>query len=184
MTKTEYRNKMLLRHMGLVKRWVNRYINRNKSGGVQDADDYFQEAAIGFILAVKRYDRSRSGASTFFYKRIMGSIVDSKRKLFVLRSSKDRNNQPEQVDLEAVDQSLSYEINFDGNREIINKGMNCLTEKQRRVINAVFLQGRPQVEVAKELGVVASDISILKKTALNNMREYFEKNNITKECVL
>ena len=54
----------------------------------------------------------------------------------------------------------------------IQGGMDKLTERERRIINLRFFNGRTQMEVAEEIGISQAQVSRLEKSALKHMRKY------------
>jgi len=83
----------------------------------------------------------------------------------------------EKTGYEPVDMSLTGEQAYD--KEIFNErlhqAIDSLTPKQKEVIIKVFFENKTKAEVAKELGVKKSTISITLERALNNLRGLLEK---------
>ena len=49
--------------------------------------------------------------------------------------------------------------------------MNRLNEREQRILNLRFFQGRTQMEVAGEIGISQAQVSRLEKAALSHMRK-------------
>lgn len=56
--------------------------------------------------------------------------------------------------------------------EDVMRAMSCLTESQRKVITALFLEGFPAKEYARRQGISEAAVSKSKSTALNKMKKY------------
>ncbi len=54
----------------------------------------------------------------------------------------------------------------------IGSGLDRLAERERRIIELRFFQGRTQMEVAQEIGISQAQVSRLEKSALKHMRKY------------
>jgi len=49
--------------------------------------------------------------------------------------------------------------------------MDRLNEREQRILNLRFFQGRTQMEVAGEIGISQAQVSRLEKAALSHMRK-------------
>lgn len=54
----------------------------------------------------------------------------------------------------------------------IRQAMSKLQQRERKIINRRFFQGRTQMEVAEEIGISQAQVSRLEKAALQHMRKY------------
>lgn len=54
----------------------------------------------------------------------------------------------------------------------IGNGLDKLAERERRIIELRFFQGRTQVEVAEEIGISQAQVSRLEKSALKRMKKF------------
>ena len=54
----------------------------------------------------------------------------------------------------------------------IKQAMSRLQQRERKIINRRFFQGRTQMEVAEEIGISQAQVSRLEKAALLQMRKY------------
>ena len=50
--------------------------------------------------------------------------------------------------------------------------MRRLSEREQRILNLRFFQGRTQMEVASEIGISQAQVSRLEKAALEHMRKF------------
>ena len=49
--------------------------------------------------------------------------------------------------------------------------MNRLTDREKKILNLRFFEGRTQMEVAGEIGISQAQVSRLEKAALTHMRK-------------
>lgn len=54
----------------------------------------------------------------------------------------------------------------------IGRGLDRLAQRERRIIELRFFQGRTQMEVAEEIGISQAQVSRLEKNALKHMRKF------------
>jgi len=54
----------------------------------------------------------------------------------------------------------------------IESGLGRLSEREKRIVELRFFQGRTQMEVAAEIGISQAQVSRLEKSALKHMRQY------------
>ena len=54
----------------------------------------------------------------------------------------------------------------------ITEAMRRLSEREQRILNLRFFQGRTQMEVASEIGISQAQVSRLEKAALEHMRKF------------
>lgn len=54
----------------------------------------------------------------------------------------------------------------------INEGMSKLGDREKKIINLRFFQGKTQMEVAEEIGISQAQVSRLEKAALKHMRKH------------
>jgi RNA polymerase sporulation-specific sigma factor len=54
----------------------------------------------------------------------------------------------------------------------IKEAMQKLNEREKRILNLRFFEGKTQMEVAQEIGISQAQVSRLEKAALKHMRKY------------
>ena len=54
----------------------------------------------------------------------------------------------------------------------INEAINHLSEREKKIVNLRFYEGKTQMEVAEEIGISQAQVSRLEKTALQHMKKY------------
>ena len=68
------------------------------------------------------------------------------------------------------DESVSQESWLE--RIAITEALRRLSEREQRILNLRFFQGRTQMEVASEIGISQAQVSRLEKAALEHMRKF------------
>lgn len=58
----------------------------------------------------------------------------------------------------------------------LHAAINTLSERQKQIIVMHYFQDKSQVEIANELHITESTVSITLERAHNNLRKFFEKN--------
>ncbi|NLM75282.1 MAG: RNA polymerase sporulation sigma factor SigG [Clostridiaceae bacterium] len=56
----------------------------------------------------------------------------------------------------------------------ISEAMSKLSERERKIVDLRFFQGRTQMEVAEEIGISQAQVSRLEKSALKHMQKYVQ----------
>ena len=54
----------------------------------------------------------------------------------------------------------------------LNEAMRRLSDREKRIVNLRFFQGKTQTEVSTEIGISQAQVSRLEKSALKHMRKY------------
>ena len=54
----------------------------------------------------------------------------------------------------------------------LREAINRLNKRERHIIDLRFYEGKPQMEVAQEIGISQAQVSRLEKNALKTMRNY------------
>jgi RNA polymerase sporulation-specific sigma factor len=54
----------------------------------------------------------------------------------------------------------------------ISEAMSKLSEREKKIVDLRFFQGRTQMEVAEEIGISQAQVSRLEKSALKHMQKY------------
>ncbi|MDO4531198.1 MAG: sigma-70 family RNA polymerase sigma factor, partial [Bacillota bacterium] len=54
----------------------------------------------------------------------------------------------------------------------LNEAMAHLSEREKRIVNLRFFEGKTQTEVSAEIGISQAQVSRLEKSALKSMRKY------------
>ena len=65
---------------------------------------------------------------------------------------------------------MQQQLNTPEELRAIREAMDRLNEREQRILNLRFFQGRTQMEVAGEIGISQAQVSRLEKGALNQFR--------------
>ena len=57
-------------------------------------------------------------------------------------------------------------------RILVERGMDKLNEREKKIIELRFFHGRTQIEVAEDIGISQAQVSRLEKNALRQMKKY------------
>lgn len=164
-------------HLGLV-RCIAKKLHKRLPTNVM-LDDLIQDGCLGLLDAAQRFDVSTGHAFGAFARgRILGSMLDGLRSLDpVPRGTRKSGSDP--VFIEFVGDPYGEDVSsgpddvFDevARREAIRraeKRLCGLSPSQRAVVDAT-LTGREFREVAAELGVTPSRVSMLLREAVDQI---------------
>ena len=57
---------------------------------------------------------------------------------------------------------------------VLNEALKGLSERERKIIDMRFFNGKTQMEIADEIGISQAQVSRLEKNALKAMKKYME----------
>ncbi len=57
---------------------------------------------------------------------------------------------------------------------VLNEALNGLTDRERKIIDMRFFNGKTQMEIADEIGISQAQVSRLEKNALKSMKNYMK----------
>lgn len=171
------RDERVLSLMGLCK-WIAWDICRTIPNA--DFDDLMQDAWLGAIDAVGKYDESRGlELSTYASRRIRGAVIDGLRV-------RDPLKRPHRLRLTKAGEtittnSLDCEVAIDGSlatfadllvapdgeqgfigvedRDAVRRALECLPDRLFFVVTEYYYHDRTLVDIALELGVSESRVS-------------------------
>ena len=70
-----------------------------------------------------------------------------------------------------MDQVSSYDTDSDWLDEIVIKEtIKDLSEREKRILSLMFMQGKTQMEVSKEIGISQAQVSRLEKNVINRIK--------------
>lgn len=141
--------------------------------------DLIQEASIGLIEAVDRYDPERGIAfPTYASFRIRGQVINYIQKYrddhlsFEHTLSSQEEDAPQLQEMIAEDESNLEEdtVNRILWTEPVRKALEQLPEKERHILKAVFLNDQEPQRVAEELQISLPHLYRLQKRGLRRVR--------------
>lgn len=195
----------LSKHLNLVKAMA-REMHRRLPRTVE-YDDLYQNGVLGLMEAVKKFDSSKRVPFTLYAKfRIRGAILDGLRQSDRLTRSHRRmlkseeaegNTGPVTISASAPrtadgDESTSIEANLRSDdadcpyrlfqalevRELLDKAMEELPERHRRMMHLLFHEGLRASEVAERFDVNESRISQMRGSALRRISAQLDRSGL------
>lgn len=104
--------------------------------------------------------------------------IEKADQRFIARTvSLDAMKEKYGIEIPDLVQMVSVQSNLDEKAlAALYAAIDRLSERQREHILMFYFQGKSQVEIAKELGIDESTVSITMKRAHANLRKFLEKN--------
>jgi len=141
--------------------------------------DLIQEAAVGLIEAVERYDPNKGiGFATYASFRIRGQIINYLQRVEQNLISLDSSYASlEEENISLLDQlSEVNTLDEDASLEKISwlkplkSALKRLPEKEGKILEAIFLEDKELPKVAKELNISIPHVYRLQKRGLRRVR--------------
>ena len=115
---------------------------------------------------------------TFFFYRLRGECINIYDKYLnnAERQATDANDYLENIkpqddfDLRQREESPEEEVEFS---ETMEKAMNLLTVKEKKIIHLMYIENYKRSECARELNMPYSSVEIEEKKALNKLQKFF-----------
>lgn len=148
--------------------------------------DLIQEATIGLIEAVERYDPDRGIAfPTFATFRIRGQMINHLQKhkedILSLEYSSGEDEKAQALSDTIADEEMHLEE--DALRKLMiqqpmNEALSRLPEKERHILKAVFIEDQQPQKVAEELKISLPHLYRLQKKGLKRIRGYLSSQQL------
>ena len=149
-------------------------------------DDLYQEGVLGLIVAIHRFNLSKSiSLSTFAYYHIIGRmkhwlrsetrylpvgiVGESKNDLLADEDDFSEDYTPQKNQCISFDHSDAMECAVDSS--MIQRSLERLPERQREAIVLSYCRDCTQAEIAKIMGISRPRVTALLATGLKNLRE-------------
>lgn len=145
--------------------------------------DLIQEATIGLIEAVERYDYLKGiNFATYASFRIRGQIINYLQKFNMEAISLDQVVPSDEEEgatlLELVPAESEDELLFMDEmfwHEPIKEAVSRLSPKERKIIEGIFFEGKRPERLAKELNMSLAHVYRLQKKAIRRVRGMLSK---------
>ena len=170
------RDDLITHNLRLVVYLAKKY----ESSGVP-AEDMISIGTIGLIKAVNTFTPERSIKLATYASRCIGNEI-----LMYLRKSSNRRqeasiDEPLNVDgdgnelllsdiLGSDENQISQRLEQDAERAVLRRAVDSLSPREKRIMELRYLQGKTQMEVAREIGISQAQVSRLEKGALSQFR--------------
>ena len=168
------------------------------SGSRENVDDLFQIGCIGLIKAIDNFDITQNVRfSTYAVPMILGEVKRYSKEPTLCEIAKELGVSKEEIAyaLDAIQSPVSlYEpVYTDGGDPLyvmdqlsdkknseehwvedlsLGEAMQRLPDRERRIIDMRFFEGKTQTEVAEEIHISQAQVSRLEKSALKSMKHY------------
>ena len=177
----EARDKLIKGNLRLVLSVIQRFTGRG-----EDVDDLFQIGVIGLIKAINTFKPGRNiKLATYASRCIENEILMHLRKISAQRSEVSFD-EPLNTDWDGNElllsdilgteaDEVSRPLEDDADKQVLLEALNCLSEREKRIVSLRFglPRGREytQKEVADMLGISQSYISRLEKRILERLKK-------------
>ncbi len=192
------KKELIEENIPLVKKIANRIFRRIPEGTIE-FEDLVNTGIIGLIKAANNYDKSKARFSTYAYIKIRGEILDFLRSMdFLSRTARNKLKKGKKNELlyDEVTSIISIEENLFKNSDklkiadilaspektpeeiaVINdlkfqlaKALEKLSEREKLVLQLIFVEELDLKSIAKILNISVSRISQIKTRALKKLK--------------
>ena len=164
-----------------------------KYGLYDKREDYIDICYIGYAKALKKYDSSKSKASTYIYKCIENEIMQCLRKENAIKRQRKESILDYVYDERGhgLEDLISNDVDIENDfiekkqKNQLCEAIKKLSKKEQFIITYYFgidCDEKTQDEIGKYLGVTKTQVSRLKDKILIKLRGMMEdeNNNISK----
>ena len=166
---------LINQNLGLIWGIVKKFIGKG-----YETEDLYQIACMGFIKAVKRFDKTyKVKLSTYAVPYILGEIKKFIRDDGIIKISRSVKELGFKVLMESINDGNSERkifSEFDEQSKIVDKItieelVENLNMRDRKIIKLRFYGEKTQKQVAKILGISQVQVSRIEKRILKDMKE-------------
>ena len=166
---------LINQNLGLIWGIVKKFIGKG-----YETEDLYQIACMGFIKAVKRFDKTyKVKLSTYAVPYILGEIKKFIRDDGIIKISRSVKELGFKVLMESINEGNSERkifSEFDEQSKIVDKItieelVENLNMRDRKIIKLRFYGEKTQMQVAKILGISQVQVSRIEKRILKDMKE-------------
>ena len=179
------RNRLIEEHLYQIPVVVGTLLSRRPLA--LEVSDMLGAGRLGLVKAAGRFEPSRGfKASTYFSCRIRGAVLE------LIRAHTGRKNRrlPIHIQLSSpegcvvalkvatADPSAEQDIITSDERSILTRALAILPASDRKLLQLLFVENHSQLETALLLGRSPSQICLLKKAALTELRDLLRNDRI------
>jgi len=166
---------LINKNIGLIWNIVRRFIGKG-----YETEDLYQIACMGFIKAVKRFDKSyKVKLSTYAVPYILGEIKKFIRDDGIIKISRTKKEIGFKVFMESINEEENERkifSEFDEQSKIVDKIaveelVENLKQRDKEIIKLRFYKEKTQIQVAKILGISQVQVSRIEKRILREFKE-------------
>ena len=197
------KKEIVLENLSLVKKVASK-IYRKIPENTLEFDELVNVGVIGLMKAIDNYDENKARFSTYAYIKIRGEILDFLRKLdFLPRNVREKVKNGDLEDLREEgalflsleeklfgedssaslgDRLVSSELSPEDAvivkeaKERLTEAIDKLNDKEKLVLQLLFVEELDLKSVSQILGVSPSRVSQVKKEALKKLRAFLENS--------
>lgn len=166
---------LINKNVGLIWNIVRRFIGKG-----YETEDLYQIACMGFIKAVKRFDKNyKVKLSTYAVPYILGEIKKFIRDDGIIKISRTKKEGGFKVFMESINEEENARKifgEFDEQSKIVDKIaveelVENLKQRDKEIIKLRFYKEKTQIQVAKILGISQVQVSRIEKRILREFKE-------------
>lgn len=140
-----------------------------------EADDLYQDACVGALQAVQRYQEGHGATlATWAERRIWGAMLDGLRKRHTGRHAQPITLIPltprREAMLRAAEAQTPYEQAL-----ALDALLDPLNARERHMVLAYYVEGLEMAPIGAQLGITQSAVSQMHKTALRRLRAHLSQ---------
>lgn len=166
---------LINQNLGLIWAIVKKFIGKG-----YETEDLYQIACMGFIKAIKRFDKSyKVKLSTYAVPYVLGEIKKFIRDDGIIKVSRSVKELGFKVLMESINDGNNERrifSEFDEQSKIVDKItieelVENLNMRDRKIIKLRFYGEKTQMQVAEILGISQVQVSRIEKRILKDMKE-------------
>ena len=166
---------LINQNLGLIWGIVKKFIGKG-----YETEDLYQIGCMGFIKAIKRFDKSyHVKLSTYAVPYVLGEIKKFIRDDGIIKVSRSVKELGFKVLMESINDGNNERkifSEFDEQSKIVDKItieelVENLNMRDREIIKLRFYSEKTQMQVAEILGISQVQVSRIEKRILNDMKE-------------
>ena len=139
-------------------------------GSREVAEDVLQDTAVKVWQNAEKYDESKGRLFTWLLNIARNTAIDK------IRTKKFQQNQKSQSLEDSVYNNVTFSEEIKTKDAGLQKVINSLEEKYRKIIELLYFKGYTQKEVTEELGLPLGTVKSRSRIALRKLRELLKND--------
>ena len=148
------------------------YLNghlRKKYAAHPDPDELYAAGLIGIAEGIRRFDPAKNVPYEYWVQRYAAHYVQN-RAAALTRDVSAADGDPPPIDAIADPASDADPLESLARRELVELALAALDDRERRVVDAIYLRGLSQRAAARELKMSTDQVFRIHRRALEKMR--------------
>ena len=155
----------------LARRCLKYYVKRfRKPRSIIDNTDFLSAVIEALVRADLSHDPNKAASLNTWRYQAVRNAIKSTCKINNNWYSRVKNISPNSFKEKRTYNNFNYD-----NKDLISKLIEGLPDKQKKVIQLKYLDGKTQVEISKTLGCTSEAVRQIRKRALRRMRKHAEE---------